>query len=256
MVLCPFLDGCASQMATPMVKRKSGRFDFDVCSNDLLATEAGRCICCPHCPPRASRGCWPPAPEKKKNRSGSSGGSGFFWVVVSLLRVAFLAFWAWRHKVWGLKCDFFVFGFSSGPPVGLRDLRLTFFSSCDLTFGFEVRSNLFRPLPFPANIGTSVRLSLQKWQIGLTLAKLNQRVALSRQSPLRAPRFQRGAKGDATGPHGIFPTSVVESTSARQVLCFGAGCVVFGFYTFDRFYLFLLSYFNKLLGFFGHRKGL
>ena len=30
------------------------------------------------------------------------------------------------------------------------------------------------------------------------------------------------------------------------VCCFGAGCVVFGFYTFDRAYLFLLSYFNQL----------
>lgn len=30
------------------------------------------------------------------------------------------------------------------------------------------------------------------------------------------------------------------------VCCFGAGCVIFGFYTFDRAYLFLLSYFNQL----------
>lgn len=30
------------------------------------------------------------------------------------------------------------------------------------------------------------------------------------------------------------------------VCCFGAGCVIFGFYTFDQAYLFLLSYFNQL----------
>lgn len=35
--------------------------------------------------------------------------------------------------------------------------------------------------------------------------------------------------------------------AVRLLICsFGAGTVIFGFYTFDRFYLFLLSYFNQL----------
>ncbi|CAJ1365157.1 unnamed protein product [Effrenium voratum] len=44
----------------------------------------------------------------------------------------------------------------------------------------------------------------------------------------------------------LLPTLPSTGLARLLVLCFGAGCVVFGFYTFDRFYLFLLSYFNKL----------
>ncbi|CAE7592822.1 dgat1 [Symbiodinium natans] len=46
----------------------------------------------------------------------------------------------------------------------------------------------------------------------------------------------------ARGQSGYVGLSIVRVL----ICCFGAGSVVFGFYTFDRAYLFLLSYFNRL----------
>lgn len=43
------------------------------------------------------------------------------------------------------------------------------------------------------------------------------------------------------------PESRLTTSCIWLLVCaFGVGCVVFGFYTFDRAYLFLLSYFNQL----------
>ena len=47
-------------------------------------------------------------------------------------------------------------------------------------------------------------------------------------------------------PSNAALTSIGFRIVRLLVCCFGAGSVVFGFYTFDRAYLFLLSYFNQL----------